>query len=582
MLQLRNLIKRLDYSGGWTGVVPAGYGYLGGSDLPADAIRERCIKAVLKGLADRLRSEHSGRGVTCSKNDLGEQAYGERAVGNALSILERANIIRRIRNRDAKTGMEQHATTLVNPALIDLAKVVARNQAQLKKGKKMETNIPPSVNLPISGWGSGNPHEQVLADVPHANVAPRGMQPLHTSYGIHAPRPSALGRGGLPEKGQESGGDFEVSDFSKKIPTEFLKTSAARSDLAAGRLERRRERGQLVGVPNRSNGDLRPFLWEYEVLPKGEKISDLNRFDGNLYDCDHTVHFEARAFGNTLDSFNAGAEDHSSLCLTRPKGKGQLPIFVQAVSQNGLGSFDFQKAFSLSFFKSQGCTEVAENGEQLFVKPSQNSRMVLVDDLPTPAPIFGGALCIILETSSQNYQHLYCFDRVLTGAERQHIQTRMARESGGDARACGPFQPHRCPGSANYKKGRGQFVTRLVGTVSNINGGKPLKASKWLSDFDKEEAPNSVLVTALDPLSIEQPEIRICINKNVGTHNESEQEWHLSIMRASGLKSRGFSEDKIAANLVKWLSSKAAPRRGSDANRYAKKTVENLQKAGYI
>jgi RepB DNA-primase from phage plasmid len=582
MLQLRNLIKRLDYEGGWTGIVPAGEGHLGGSDLPADSIRDRCTKAVLKGLADRLNSERAGRGVTCSKVDLGEQAYSERAVGNALSILERANIIRRIRNRDEKTGMEKHATTLVNPALIDLAKVVAKHQAQLKKGKKMEPTIPPSINLPISGWGSGNPHEQVLADVPHANVAPRGMQPLHTSYGIHAPRPSALGRDGLSEKGQESGGDFEVSDFSKKIPTEFLKTSAARADLAAGRLERRRERGQLVGVPNRSNGDLRPFLWEYEVLPKGEKISDLNRLDGNLYDCDHTVHFEARAFGNTLDSFNAGAQDHSALCLTRPKGKGQLPIFVKEISQNGLGSFDFQKAFSLSFFKSHGCTEEAENGEQLFVKPSANSRLVLVDDLPTPAPIFGGALCIILETSSQNYQHLYCFDRVLTGAERQHIQTRMAREFGGDARACGPFQPHRCPGSVNYKKGRGQFVTRLVGTVSNINGGKPLKASKWLSDFDTTADTKSVLVTATEWSDIEHTELQPRSNKTDGKQNESEQEWHLSIMRVSGLKSRGFNADEIAANLVKWLSSKAAPRRGSDANRYARKTVENLQKAGHI
>lgn len=564
------------------GIVPAGDGYMGGSDLPAEVIRERCTKAVLKGLSDRLRSEHPGRGVTCSKVDLGEQAYSERAVGNALSILERANIIRRIRNRDEKTGMEKHATTLVNPVLIDLARVVSKHHAQLKKGKKMEPNIPPSVNLPISGWGSGNPHEQGLAEAPHANSAPRGMQPLHTSYCIHAPQPSGLGGDGLIQKGQKFRGGSEISDFSKEIPIDFLKTSAARAELAAGRLERRRGRGQLVGVPSRSNGDLRPFLWEYEVLPEGQKIPAQNRFDGNLYDCDHTVHFEARAFSHTMDSFNAGAQGHSALCLTRPKGKGQLPIFVREVSQNGLGSFDFQKAFSLSFFKSQGCTEEAENGEQLFVKPSQNSRMVLVDDLPTPAPIFGGALCIILETSSQNYQHLYCFDRVLNGAERQHIQTRMAREFGGDARACGPFQPHRCPGSVNYKKGRGQFVTRLVGTVSNINGGKPLKASKWLSDFDKEKAPNSVLVTALDPSNIDQPELQICINKTVGTQNESEQEWHLSIMRASGLKSRGFSEDEIAANLVKWLSSKAAPRRGGDANRYAKKTVENLQKAGHI
>jgi hypothetical protein len=268
--------------------------------------------------------------------------------------------------------------------------------------------------------------------------------------------------------------------------------------------------------------------------------------------------------------------------LTRPIGRGQLPIFVKEISENGLGFFDFQKAFSLSFFKSRGCTEEAENGEQLFVKPGENSRVVLVDDLATPAPIFEGALCIVLETSKQNFQHLYCFDRVLTGSERQYIQMHIARQFGGDERACGPFQPHRCPGSVNYKKGRNQFVTRLIGTVSKIDGGKPLRASNWLEDLDTPACTITCHLATRDQHDIKQSDLQTSRSEANGTKNESEQEWHLSIVRSAGLRSQGLSAEEIAKDVVKWLSSRAAPRRGGDAQRYAIKTVENLQKAGHI
>lgn len=588
MLALRNLIKRLDDQGGWTGFVPAGVGHLGQTDQPATVMHDRCIKTVLKCIADRLRSEHLERGVTCSKEDLGDSCYSARAVANSLSILERANIIRRTRNRDARTGHEKHATTFINPALIALAKDVAARAAKAKKEGVKGEKFSPNVNLPISGWGSENPHRQGISEVPRANIAPCGVQPLHTSNGIHAPQgvgpsgPDLSNREHFDEGRFITDEDESVPAVFVEVPKYFVLTSNARADLANGRLSRRRERGQLVPVPKRTYSDIRPFLCEYEVLPRGEKTSSQNRFDGNLYDCDHTVHFEARAFTHTLDSFNGEMRDHSSLCLTRPIGRGQLPIFIKEISENGFGFFDFQKAFSLSFFKSRGCTEEAENGEQLFVKPGENSRVVLVDDLATPAPIFAGALCIVLETSKQNFQHLYCFDRVLTGSERQYIQTRIARQFGGDERACGPFQPHRCPGSVNYKKGRNQFVTRLVGTVSKIDGGKPLRATKWLEDFETSADTNTCCSTVRVPHEIKQMDLQASRSEADGAKNESELEWHLSIIRSAGSRSRGLSAEEIAEDVVKWLSSRAEPRRGGDARRYAIKTVENLQKAGHI
>lgn len=292
------------------------------------------------------------------------------------------------------------------------------------------------------------------------------------------------------------------------------------------------------------------------------------------------VMFEARAFGSTLECFNClggkwSTSDHTSLFLVRPDEPGRMPVLASLTK--GSGAFfdvDWQRVFRLAYARSKQPFEERGSGEQIFAAPSVNSRMVLVDDLKTPVPLFPRTLCAILETSQGNFQHLYCADKVLTQDERKRIQTCLAVEFGGDAGATGGAQPHRVPGSVNYKPGRGLWVCRLIGNVTeSLNGGRPLPSARWLA----KQLGQSV-----------KPEVRgeaagsAPASRRSGGVSASELDWAWCIRRASEMRACGMSREALRDQLECALAERSRERRGRDAERYSRLTVFNLGRRGHL
>lgn len=89
-----------------------------------------------------------------------------------------------------------------------------------------------------------------------------------------------------------------------------------------------------------------------------------------------------------------------------------MPLFAgQTEKEAGFFGVDWEKGFRMAHARSKLAYEANGAREQIYAIPCQSSRIVLVDDLKTPIPVLAGALCIVLETSAQNYQHLYAFDK---------------------------------------------------------------------------------------------------------------------------------------------------------------------------
>jgi hypothetical protein len=247
------------------------------------------------------------------------------------------------------------------------------------------------------------------------------------------------------------------------------------------------------------------------------------------------------------------------------------------------------KIFNLAYARSRVMFQEDGSGEQIFAFPSDHSRMVLVDDVKTPVPFIRQGkhriLCIILETSFGTFQHLYCCNRVISQEERHHIQKRLvaiarAQGIGGDPAATGGAQPHRVPGSINYKPGRNLFVCRLVGNVvRHLDGGVGLNADEYLAALVVDEPSETLRPT--DPELTQARQAR----KPIGQldFSPSGQDWAWCIEKIDSHCNCGRPLDKaFQLDLAYQLEARAKERRGSDAKRYAKLTVVNLARKGFL
>jgi RepB DNA-primase from phage plasmid len=147
---------------------------------------------------------------------------------------------------------------------------------------------------------------------------------------------------------------------------------------------------------------------------------------------------------------------------------GRLSVFEKQ-AKRGLTTIDPGKVLNLAYARSADIFKNEGIGEQLYFSPLDGSRILFLDDLKTAKPVLAGHQYCILESSQGNYQHFYVASRTISNDERGQMQKQLSAEYGGDPDATSGCQPHRVPGSVNYKPGRGLFVTRLV-SCSAVGG----------------------------------------------------------------------------------------------------------------
>lgn len=338
--------------------------------------------------------------------------------------------------------------------------------------------------------------------------------------------------------------------------------------------------------------------------------------------------YEARAFGASIQTFcdavqpklergrrggDNSAADILRLYLVRPDQEGRFEILKRQLDLRGgligMGALDipegdlhaiepiyrdvvasygydrWHKAHNLAYARSRRSFEARGVGEQLYGAPGVNSCMALVDDVKTYEPLVRRAAGLSLETSAGNYQHLYSFDRILTGEERHAIQRALVAHAqslglGGDMRAIGPAQPHRVPGSINYKEGRGLFVCRLAATwLVPTDGVKPLRADDWIRKGQElaaaepvKSAEHSNAATALAG-----PRRRLRRTGGGGDKSDSGDDWAWTCRQVE--QSTGKENgDALAQRLERELADRVRHRRGKDAERYARLTVFNVRR----
>lgn len=517
-----------------------------------------------------------------------------------------------------------------------------------KKAIDTEIQLMQNVNLPFLYDHPGNPHEQGLAANPLLNLSTHRCSKLATPYtGIHAPPPSGGGGGGLvPDslapaleagapgplapppllpQGRGGVGVGHENQEKENLDEENPVVGAENEEPGRGsdvvrknfefwrgkRLEfsaKRQERHQAAGA----TGTVRPPRppWRPDGRPRLQEWYEDDapaRHDGPgsmvLIQGDQSAFFEIRAFAAALDAFHEYQPGHTTLSLIQPNERGRIPIFAKTsftktIDEDGKAKtkkmcgtdglwcdLDWQKVFHFAWAKSQKLFEQDGSGEQIFAAPGEKSRMILIDDLKTPVPVFEEKLCIILETSGGNYQHLYCSDRELAGEERHHIQKVLAARFGGDPGATGGAQPHRVPGSTNYKKGRNLFVCRLVGTVSFMDGGKPLEVDKILRETPAEAPADRLQQMEQHACKKVAPRARGIIvppGGGGGDASGSGQDWRNSIVKAAALKAAGMYEFDVRVCVEKMLLESAQLRGKNDVNYYVSRTMMKLSEAGHL
>ena len=84
---------------------------------------------------------------------------------------------------------------------------------------------------------------------------------------------------------------------------------------------------------------------------------------------------------------------HTSLSLVRPDQKGRMPVFDRS-TEGCWADIEWQKVFELAWARSRKVFEQEGVGEQIFAAPTGKSRVILIDDLKTPTPIFDKTFCV--------------------------------------------------------------------------------------------------------------------------------------------------------------------------------------------
>lgn len=316
---------------------------------------------------------------------------------------------------------------------------------------------------------------------------------------------------------------------------------------------------------------------------------------------DPAILHECRIFGGQIQMFmdsiytpDEGVKDRStpsilSLSLVRPGERGRMPVFekhmqrrgglfglgaVDVVDEEGVENDEVKRSYGttrwpdvhkMAYARSKSIYEAQGTGEQLFASPGPNNAIALLDDVKTPE-LINDAAGISLQTSEGNYQHLYFYDRILAPEERGAIQRALVHEAqargiGGDAAATGPEQPHRVPGSVNFKPGRGLFVARIAGAWGRIDGALPLVADDWIERGQGVPSVRSAVASPRGPIA-------------EGHRSDSESDWAWACAYAEAR--RGMDRDQLIHEIEQGLTARALPRRQGDAARYVRTTVKSL------
>lgn len=258
---------------------------------------------------------------------------------------------------------------------------------------------------------------------------------------------------------------------------------------------------------------------------------------------------------------------------------------LAALAVASYGYDRWHKVHTAAYAASRKPFEERGSGEQIYGAPGENSCMVLLDDVKTPEPVIAGVAGLSMETSTGNYQHLYACNRILAGAERRAIQLALVALSkslgvGGDGNACGPFQPHRVPGSVNYKPGRGLFVCRLAETwLFHVDGARPLPADKWIRRGQELAIADPAKGVDSDRADAASTSPRLRREREIGGGDKSDSgaDWAWTcrqVEQAAGKE----SGDALAQRLERELADRVRQRRGKDAERYARLTVFKVRR----
>jgi hypothetical protein len=152
-------------------------------------LNSRCVKVVLRQVADQIDKNHSSGGLTVCRTDLTLGEYKKSRVASALRLLESVGLVKRQRNRD-RSGLEKFATTFINPTLIQQSREWATANRSAKKAPSAQSREQCRellvVQLPMAAWDHGHGQESgcAIAVAPGTNC----VQGLDASYGIHTPR----------------------------------------------------------------------------------------------------------------------------------------------------------------------------------------------------------------------------------------------------------------------------------------------------------------------------------------------------------------------------------------------------------
>ncbi len=364
----------------------------------------RAVQVILRSIADLTDARSPTKGVKTGRPGLSGFTYERSTVSATVGRLKALGLVTRERAANQGTKHEDFATTAIHSSIVAAALAWQIDCQQLKmKGKRSDSARPAKTELWI---------------------------PLKSTPTPANPMPEPPARDQIPEIGSTGYQELDTVPVFTPPP---LPAPA------------------LAGEERR---DSPPF----------EEKNDFGTFAKKQYA--HRPYFadsnlaEFRNFTGWLLMVNK-ADDVTALSLMRPGKPGRLSVFEKQ-AKKGLSTINPESVFKLAYAKSKELFKEQGIGEQLYFSPLDGSRILLIDDLKTSEPVLAGHQYCVLESSEGNYQHFYVASKTLTNDERGRLQKQLAAAHEGDPAATAGCQPHRAPGSVNYKPGRGLFVTRLV------------------------------------------------------------------------------------------------------------------------
>ena len=382
-------------------------------------LQGRAARVLLQSLADQTNIKNPAAGIKKSRPALAGYLYERSSVSAALKRLQALGLIERKR-AGRKCGVhEDFATTNIVNELVVASLSWQKECQKLKKAGKRDTAARPAktvLQIPLKSTPpAGEPSPERAAEDQHPNLGPISYQNLET-VSIYTPPQSCAAAAGEGEPASALDRDFRGVRGRETLPPVFIPASI---DAFSGR---------------QNFKNYRPF-------PDSQMVVELQNFINWLFIVNR-------------------ADDLTAVTLMQVDKPGKLEIYKKG--SRALTAVDPLGLLTMVYAKSWDAFTKTASGEQLYFSPRQGSRVVLIDDISTDQPLFPGHQCAVIETSAGNFQHFYVCERGLQHRERQELQTVLARQFGGDLKATNGHQPHRAPGSVNYKPGRGCFVARLV------------------------------------------------------------------------------------------------------------------------